>query len=137
MPTAPTFSERFYEKFGHDLVTELAEWLNQMDLAYRSQLRDLNELNFARFDALLDKRVGELKAELRQEISETRAELRQDIAETKVVLREEIGQLRADMRAGFAQLENRLTSRLIRWMFVFWTGTTITLLGVMFAITRL
>ena len=41
------------------------------------------------------------------------------------------------MRAGFAELENRLTSRLIRWMFVFWTGSTITLLGAMFAMLKL
>jgi predicted metal-dependent HD superfamily phosphohydrolase len=137
VPTAPTFTKRFYDKFGHDNVTELAKWLNGMDLTYRTQLRDLNEANFARFEAKLDQRIGEVKSELRREITETKAELVQEIADTKVGLRDEISQLRTEMRAGFAELENRLTGRLIRWMFVFWTGTTVTLLGAMFAITRL
>ena len=40
------------------------EWLNQVDAAYRSDLRDLNELNFARFDAKLDARLADLRSEL-------------------------------------------------------------------------
>ena len=35
-----------------------------MDLAYRSELKEQNELNFARFDAKLDQRVAELRAEI-------------------------------------------------------------------------
>jgi len=54
-------SERFYQKFGHDLVEELVTWLNEMDSASRTNLRELNELNFARFDAKLEQRVAELK----------------------------------------------------------------------------
>lgn len=147
VPTAPTFSKRFYEKFGHETVTGLAGWLNHMDLTYRTQLHELMELNFARFDAKLEQHIGQVKSELQLELAQTKADLREEIAATKATLgaeiagtkatlREEIGQLRSEMRAGFAELENRLTGRLIRWMFVFWTGTTITLLGAMFAITR-
>ncbi len=47
------------------------------------------------------------------------------------------GPIRRAVRVRFAELENRLTSRLLRWMFVFWTGTTITLLGAMFAMLKL
>jgi hypothetical protein len=115
MPVAPKFSEKFYEKFGHDFVTELVDWLGNMDLTYRAELRELNELNFSRLEARLDLRVGQVETRLRQEI----------------------GELRSEMRAGFAELESRLTSRLLRWMFVFWTGTTITLLGAMFAMLKL
>jgi len=35
-----------------------------VDAAYRSDLRDLNELNFARFDAKLDARLADLRSEL-------------------------------------------------------------------------
>ena len=35
-----------------------------MDATYRADLRELNELNFARFDAKLEQRLAELKAEL-------------------------------------------------------------------------
>jgi hypothetical protein len=133
LPAAPTFSKRFYDKFGHDSVTELARWLNGMDLTYRTQLSELNEVNFVRFDAKLEQRTGEVKTELRQEIALAKADLGREI----IGIKSDIGEVRAEMRAGFAELENRLTSRLIRWMFVFWTGTTVTLLGAMFAITRL
>ena len=64
MPLAK-LSERFYQKFGHDLVEELVAWLNQMDTTYRTDLRELNELNFARFDAKLEQRVAELRADFR------------------------------------------------------------------------
>jgi hypothetical protein len=57
-------SERFYQKFGHDSVEELVNWLNQMDTTYRTDLREMNELNFARFDAKLDQRIAELRKEL-------------------------------------------------------------------------
>ena len=60
MPVAVKFSERFYEKFGHDLTDEFVTYLNQIDSSYRSELRELNELNFARFDAKLEQRVAEL-----------------------------------------------------------------------------
>lgn len=37
--------------------------------------RELNEINFARFDAKLEQRLAEVKAELRQEIAGLRADL--------------------------------------------------------------
>ena len=103
-------SERFYQKFGHDLVDEMVNWFNQMDTAYRSELRELNEVNFSRFDAKLEQRLAEVKAELRQEVGQVRAELRQEIAG-----------LRAD---------------LIKWMFVFWVGNFATTAGLMFALAH-
>ena len=51
------------------------EWYNAVDLTYRTDLRDLNELNFARFDAKLEQRLAELRAELKQDISGLRADL--------------------------------------------------------------
>jgi hypothetical protein len=35
-----------------------------VDLTYRTDLRELNDLNFARFDAKLEHRLAELRAEL-------------------------------------------------------------------------
>ena len=63
MPLAK-LSERFHQRCGHDLVEELVTWLNQMDTTYRTDLRELNELTFARFDAKLEQRVADLRAEL-------------------------------------------------------------------------
>jgi hypothetical protein len=46
-----------------------------VDLTYRTELRELNEMNFARFDAKLDQRLAELRAELRTGLADTRTEL--------------------------------------------------------------
>jgi hypothetical protein len=46
-----------------------------VDSTYRSELKELNELNFARFDAKLEQRIAELRAELRTEIHGLKAEL--------------------------------------------------------------
>jgi hypothetical protein len=57
-------SKRFYDVLGEDVANELVDWFNAVDLAYRNDLRELNELNFARFEAKLDQRVAELRTEL-------------------------------------------------------------------------
>ena len=46
-----------------------------LDATYRADLREVNELNFARFDAKLEQRIAQLSAELRVEIQKTRADL--------------------------------------------------------------
>jgi hypothetical protein len=77
-----------------------------MDTTYRSELAALNELNFAKFDAKLEQRVAELRAEFRDLRGELRAELRE---------------VKAD---------------LLKWMFVFVAGGTATILGVLLAILK-
>ena len=41
-----------------------------MDAAYRSDLRELNELNFARFDAKMEQRFAECAAAMERRLSE-------------------------------------------------------------------
>ena len=64
MPIAAKFSKEFYAKLGHGIADELVDWFNKVDAAYRSEFRELFELNFARFDAKLEQRLAEVKAEL-------------------------------------------------------------------------
>lgn len=40
------------------------DWFNSVDATYRADLRELNELNFGRFDAKLEQRLAELKSDL-------------------------------------------------------------------------
>jgi hypothetical protein len=47
-----------------DIANDLVEWFNAVDQAYRSDLREINELNFARFDAKQEQRLAELRADL-------------------------------------------------------------------------
>ena len=57
-------SKRFYDVLGEDVANELVDWFNAVDLTYRADLRELNELDFARFDAKLEQRLAELRTEL-------------------------------------------------------------------------
>ena len=74
VPVTAKLSKRFYDVLGEDVANELVDWFNAVDLTYRSDLRELNELNFARFDAKLEQRLAEVEARLRLEF---RTELQQ------------------------------------------------------------
>ncbi len=93
MPIAAKFSKEFYAKLGHGIADELVDWFNKVDTTYGSEFRELFEVNFACFDAKLEQRLAETKAELREEITALRTDL------------------------------SGLEARLIKWMFVFWVGT--------------
>ncbi len=46
------------------------DWFNQVDETYRTDLRDLNELNFSRFDAKLEQRLAEADAKWERRFAE-------------------------------------------------------------------
>ena len=48
MPVTAKLSLAFYEKLGEGVANELVDWFNAVDATYRGDLRELNELNFAR-----------------------------------------------------------------------------------------
>lgn len=75
MPVTAKLSKRFYDVLGEDVANELVEWFNAVDLTYKADLRELNELNFARFDAKLEQRIAELRAELRTDLHSLRADM--------------------------------------------------------------
>jgi len=107
MPVAATLSKKFYDKFGDDITNELVNWFNKVDATYRTELRELNELNFGRFDA----KLGALEIHL----------------EGRMAALE--GRLEARM-AGFE-------ARIIKWMFLFWVGQAVTTVGLVFGVVRL
>ena len=145
MPLA-NLSERFYQKFGHDLVEELVSWLNEMDATYRTDLRELNELNFARFDAKLEQRIAEVKADLRQEIAGSRTELLaaigaqgREMTTTAGDLRSEMADLRTELRTGMADLGKEMAAQrgvLINWIVGCGIGAVTVLGGLMFTLLR-
>lgn len=57
-------SKRFYDRFGEEIANELVDWFNAVDNTNRADLRELNELNFARFDAKLEQRLAQVKSDL-------------------------------------------------------------------------
>jgi hypothetical protein len=101
MPVTAKLSKLFYDRLGEQVANELVDWFNQVDATYRLDLREINELNYQRFEAKLEQRLAEFGAELRIEF------------------RTELEKLRAEMNTGLAGLR----AELLRWMFLFWIGT--------------
>ena len=58
MPVTAKLSRKFYDKFGDDLTNELVEWFNAVDATYKADLREVNELNFRRFEATLEAKIA-------------------------------------------------------------------------------
>ena len=103
MPVTAKLSRQFYDRFGDEIANELVEWFNQVDATYRGDLRELNELNFARFDAKLEQRFAEYDVKLERRFAQQDAKWEQR----------------------FAGLETRL----LRWMFLFWATNLAALVG--------
>ncbi len=57
--------EEFYERFGDKLTDELVNCLNSIEVSYRAELRDLFEAHFGRFEEKLERRVQDLRVEIR------------------------------------------------------------------------
>jgi len=76
VPVTARLSKRFYDVFGEEIANELVDWFNAVDATYRADLRALNELNFARFDAKLEQRLAELRAELVKELAGVKSGLK-------------------------------------------------------------
>jgi hypothetical protein len=55
---------KFYETFGDDITNELVDWFNTVDATYKSDLRELNDLNFARFETRLEAEIATAVARL-------------------------------------------------------------------------
>jgi hypothetical protein len=91
MPVSARLSRKLYEAFGDDAAHDMVDWMQQVD-TQRSELRELNEINFARFSSLLSERITELRTDLYSRIDRLEIKLEQRSAD------------------------------LIKWSFVFWVG---------------
>jgi hypothetical protein len=111
MPVTAKLSHKFYERLGEDIANELVDWFNAVDATYRNDLRELNELNFQRFDAKVEQRFAQADARWERRL----AELREEIAGVRNHL--------ADTRAD-----------LLKWMFGFWIATLVPLAGLILAL---
>ena len=108
MPLTAKFSEGFYRQFGHENVDELVDFLNQFDATYRASLRELNEQNALRFEAKLDALGSHVDDRLDARL--------------------------AHLEGQFLRVVEKARADMIKWMFVFWTGTTIAVVGTILAL---
>jgi ABC-type Zn2+ transport system substrate-binding protein/surface adhesin len=133
VPVTAKLSKRCYEVLGEDVATELVDWFNAVDATYRADLRELNELNFARFDAKLEQRLAaldakwharwvELDAKWSERWSALDTKLEQRLAALDAKLEQRVAALRAD---------------LVKWMFAFWVPTAVALFATGFGVVTL
>ncbi len=134
MPVTIKLSRRFYEKLGEDLANELVDWFNKVDATYRGDLREVNELNFARFDAKLEQRLVELDARWGSKWSALDGKLEQRIIQLEAEwlvrwagLDAKVTALGDTLRKEIAQGLGQLKSDLLNWMFGFWASVVIAL----------
>ena len=105
-----------------------------MDATYRADLRELNETNFARFDAKLEQRLAELDAKWGSKWSALDAKLEQRLAELDArwgskwsaldaKLEQQLAKLKAEIQIQLAQGLAGVETKLVRWLFTFWVPT--------------
>jgi hypothetical protein len=81
VPVTAKLSKRFYDRFGDEIANELVDWFNKVDATYRSDLKEINELNFARFDAKQEQRFAQFEAKFEARFAELRSDLAQERVE--------------------------------------------------------
>ena len=132
MSVTARFSKNFYDRFGDEAANELVEWFNAVDLTYRTDLRDFNETNFARFDAKLDG----------LQVTEHFAKVEERFAQ--IDMRFERVDARFDGLAGLLKEHlltvegrfDRFEARMLRWVLTFWVGTLMGLAALVWAMVR-
>jgi hypothetical protein len=130
MPIAAKLSRTLYDTLGDEAAEAMVDWMQRVD-TQRFELRELNDLSFERIDV----RFGEARAESELRFAELRAEI--DIRFARIDTR--FAELRDEMHTGFATLEAKLDRRfaeLIKWSFVFWVSSTVTLVVALAAVAR-
>jgi hypothetical protein len=150
MPVTAKLSRKFYDQFGDEIANELVEWFNKVDETYRTELRELNELNYARFDAKLEQRIAELRSTLREEMAGLQSGLRGELADLGSTLRREAAEMGFGLRAEIAALGDKLGERitalelrvaservsLIRWMVGLWAAQITVFVGTVLVVLR-
>lgn len=114
MPVTAKLSRSFYDKLGDDVAGELVDWFNAVDTDYKNDLKEMNDRNWERFRGEL----GTHRAEVHGEFGKFHAEL---------------GKQRAEFQSELANLR----SELIKWMFIFWSGTVVPVVGMLIAVIAL
>jgi biopolymer transport protein ExbB/TolQ len=112
VPVALKLSKRFYDRFGDEIVSEFVELLNQVDATYKSELHQLIDVHFARFDAKLEQRTAELRVELKQDVSALDSRMRVEFADQRTWMERN---LREQTRFFFLAWAVLLASNIALW----------------------
>ena len=146
MPVTARLSKRFYDRLGDDIANELVDWFNSVDATYRLDLKELNELNFARFDAKVDQRFAESDAKWERRFADFEVKWERRFADFEVKWERRFIELEANWERRFTELRIEFAglrvefaareTRLVRWMFAFWSTNLLALAGLALAVLR-
>ena len=118
MPITAKFSKAFYDKLGHEIADEMVNWFNQADTAYRTQLRELNDLNYARFEA----RLEQFEARVDQRFAEQDAKWERRFGELAA---------KVDALAAVVAMQPQvIQGNLMKWIVVLWATTILAIVGI-------
>ena len=130
MPVTVKLSKRFYDTFGEDVANELVGLLNVVDAASRADLTRLADEYHARLRGELERFAT--KADLERfatkedlERFATKADLERFATKAdleRYATKDDLAVLRGELRADMAALK----ADLMKWMLVFWVGTSLT-----------
>ena len=117
VPITTRLSQKLHETFGDEAASDMVNWMNGVD-TQRAELRELNELNFSRFDTRFAQSQAVFDARFAQ--AEARFDARLSQAEATVDAR--LGQFETSIVGRLeAKIEQR-TAELMKWSFLFWVG---------------
>ena len=128
MPITAKFSKAFYDTLGHGIADEMVNWFNQADAVYRTQLRELNDLNYARFEAKLD----QFEAKMDQRFAEQDAKWERRFGESDAKWERRFGDLSAKVGKLATIVEaqpHAIQANLLKWMVVLWATTILAIVG--------
>jgi hypothetical protein len=111
MPVTARLLQRLHESLGDEATNDLFAWWEEAATVNRAAVREVADLYYARFEARLEKGLGEVRSDMDKGFVEVRSEMDSRLANQ-----------RAD---------------LIKWMFIFWVGTMVPLAGLMIALLKL
>ncbi|MGE0556610.1 MAG: hypothetical protein AB7R55_24570 [Gemmatimonadales bacterium] len=104
MPVTAKLSQLFYDRLGEQVANELVDWFNAVDATYRSDLRELNEVNFARFDAKMEQRLASLEARFDARFASFEASVEARFASFEARIERRFGEQTRWLAAGWATL---------------------------------
>ena len=137
MPVTAKLSRHFYERLGEQIANELVDWFNAVDATYRSDLREVNELNFARFDAKVEQRFAEQDAKFERRFADFEVKVEKRFAEADAKFEKRFAEADAKLEKRFAEWDTKLERKLgeqTRFFFVAWSVQLAAVIGLWFKV---
>jgi hypothetical protein len=125
-------SQLFNERFGDEIADEVVNWFNAVETNSRSDLREINELNFARVDAKLEQRFAEQDARIERRFAELEIRIEKRFAEQDVRFEKRFVMLEAKLDTRLSDIQTvmeRSMKEHARWMQLSWGVVIATLIA--------